>query len=80
MSDYETRPIPFDSIELRDGECIDDYIAKARGFSSTAEFREFRDASPERRKAMMRSERDNDDDADSDDDRRRALEFLKDCR
>ena len=32
MSDYETRPIPFDGIELRDGECIDDYIAKARRF------------------------------------------------
>jgi hypothetical protein len=52
------------------------YIAKARGFSSTAEFREFRDASPKRRKEMRR-ERDNDS-ADSDgDDRRRTLEFLR---
>ena len=79
MSDYETRPIPFDAIELRDGESIDDYIAKARGFSSTGSWIEYRDAEPAR-KAAMRRELDNDDDADSDDDRRRALEFLKDCR
>lgn len=76
MSDYETRPIPFDGIELRDGESIDDYIAKARGFGSTAEFREFRDASPERR-TEMRRERDNNADCDGDDDRRRTFEFLR---
>jgi hypothetical protein len=75
-TDYETRPIPFDAIELRAGESIDDYIAKARRFSSTAEFREYRDAGPARRKEMRR-ERDNDSSADSDEDRRRDYELLR---
>ena len=75
---YQVHPDSFSSIEIRDGESIDDYIAKARRFTSTAEFREYRDGSPERRKAMRRN-RDNPDRADSDDDsdRRRTLDLLK---
>jgi hypothetical protein len=79
MKDYQTHPDPSCyGIELRGGETVDDYIAKARGFNSTAEFREFRDASPERRKAIMRRDRDNSVDSDDEDsDRRRQLELLR---
>jgi hypothetical protein len=79
VPEYEVRPIPFDGIELRDGgEAVDFYIAKARRFGSVAEYREFRDANPARRKEM-RKQRDNDtaDSADSDEDRRRAYELLR---
>jgi hypothetical protein len=77
MVNYSVHPDSFSSIELRDGESIDDYIAKARRFNSTAEFREYRDGTPQRRKEMRRT-RTRDDSADSDDtDRRRILDFLK---
>ncbi len=79
MANYQVHPDSFSSIELRDGESIDDYIAIARGFSSTAEFREFRDGSPERR-AKMRQNRNRDNnsaDSDEDSDRRRQLELLR---
>jgi hypothetical protein len=78
MTDYTVHPDSFSSIELRADEDIDSYISKARGFSSVAEFREFRDANPQRRKEM-RKDRDRDNTrVDSDDcDRRRTLELLK---
>jgi hypothetical protein len=79
MTNYTVHPFSFSSIELRDGESIDDYIAKARGFNSTAEFREYRDGSPKRRAKMRRDrERENNSaDSDEDSDRRRTLEFLR---
>jgi hypothetical protein len=72
---YQVHPETY-GIELRDGMSVDDYIAQARGFSSTAEFREYRDAPPERR-AEMRRQRDNNSTDCSDEDRRRTLEFLR---
>jgi hypothetical protein len=81
MTNYQVHPDSFSSIELRDGESIDDYIAKARRFGSTAEFREFRDASPERRKAMQRRNQGNDSATSDDDiDRRRTLTWLLSIR
>lgn len=81
MTNYQVHPDSFSSIELRDGESIDDYIAKARRFSSTAEFREYRDGSPERRKEMRKDRNRDNNSADSDDDdRRRTLDFLKACK
>jgi hypothetical protein len=78
MNDYQTHPDPSCyGIELRGSETVDDYIAKARRFASTAEFREYRDASPERRKAMQHGDRDNNADSDDDSDRRRTLELLR---
>jgi hypothetical protein len=75
---YTVHPDSFSSIELRDGESIDTYIAKARGFRSTDEFREYRDGSPETREAMRRNRGRDTTSVDSDDcDRRRTLEFLK---
>jgi hypothetical protein len=76
MNSYQIHPDSYYGVEIRDGQSVDDYIAKARGFSSTAEFREYRDSSPERQ-AEMRNRRNRDNSADSDDDRRRALEFLR---
>ena len=70
---YQVHP-DYYGIEFRGGLSVDDYIAQARGFGSTAEFREYRDASPERR-AEMRRQRDNDDCGDED--RRRTLDFLR---
>jgi hypothetical protein len=76
--DYQTHPDPSCyGIETRDGQSLDDYIAKARRFNSTAEWREFRDANPVRREAMQHRNRDNATSTDSDDDRRRTLELLK---
>jgi hypothetical protein len=77
MNDYQIHPETY-GIEVRDGQSVDDYIAKARGFSSTAEFREYRSASPER-KTELRRQRDNNTSVDSDDDsdRRRQLELLR---
>ena len=77
MTNYTVHPAPFSSIELRDGESIDDCIAKARRFSGTAEFREYRDASPERREAMQHRNRDNKSADDGDCDRHRELELLR---
>jgi hypothetical protein len=67
---YVTHPDCYYGVELRDGMDVNDYIAQARGFSSTAQFIEYRDAPPERR-AEMRRQRDNNDNGD--DDRRRYL-------
>lgn len=75
MVNYQVHPDTY-GIEIRDGQSVEDYISVARRFRSTAEFREFRDAGPERRKEMRRS-RDNNSAEDGDDDRRRTLEFLK---
>jgi len=76
MNDYQVHPGTYD-IEIRDGQSVDDYIATARGFNSTAEFREYyRGASPERRKEMRRA-RDNTSADDGDDIRRRTLDLLK---
>ena len=75
MTDYQVHPDSHYGIELRDGQDLDSYIAKARGFRSTAEFIEYRDASP-KRQAKMRRERDNSS-TDSDGDRRRTLDFLR---
>lgn len=46
-------PEPSYGIELRDGLTEDDYIAQARGFGTTAEWLEFRDASPTRRNEIV---------------------------
>jgi hypothetical protein len=74
---YQVHPDSFYGIELRDGQSIDDYIATARQFRSTDEFREYRDGTPERR-AQMRRDRNRDNSPDDGDDiRRRTLEFLK---
>jgi len=73
---YEVQPAPCYGIELRQGESADDYIAKARGFGSTAEFREYRDASPARRE-QMRNARDRRNAKTNDDDRKRYVELLK---
>jgi hypothetical protein len=73
---YQVQPDPYYGIELRQGESADDYIAKARGFSSTAEFREYRDASPARREEM-RNARDRRNADTNDDGRKRYVELLK---
>jgi hypothetical protein len=75
MTNYQVHPDSLYGVELRDGLSVDDYIAKARGFHSTAQLIEYRDASPKRRKEMRR-ERDNNAD-DGDEDRRRTLDFLR---
>ena len=77
MNDYQVHPDTY-GIEIRDGQSIDDYIAVARGFASTAEWREFRDGSPERRKALRRTRDNTSADSDhKDSDRRRELELLR---
>jgi hypothetical protein len=78
MTNYQVHPDSSYGVEIRSGESIDDYIAKARGFDSTAEWREYRSSSPER-KAAMRRDRDqgNNSADDGDDIRRLTLEFLK---
>ena len=65
MTEYQHHPDYGYGIELRDGITADDYIAQARGFRSTAEFREYRDADPERQ-ADMRRNRDSRDKRDED--------------
>jgi hypothetical protein len=79
MKDYQTHPDPSCyGIETRDGQSVDDYIAKARGFATKDAFIEYRSASPERKAEMRRDRnRDNTSADDSDYDRRRTLEFLK---
>jgi hypothetical protein len=77
--DYQIHPDSHYGIELRAGESTDDYISRARGFSSTAEFREYRSASQEQRKAMRRSRDNHSADSDEDSDRRRTLELLRIC-
>jgi hypothetical protein len=74
--DYQIHPDSHYGIELRDGDDIDSYVARARGFSSTAEFREYRSASLER-KAELRRARERDNNSADSDDRRRAYEFLR---
>lgn len=68
MNDYQTHPDTYYGIELRDGMTVDDYIAKARHFRSTAAWIEYRDASPQDREQIQI--RDN-----NDDDRKRSLEL-----
>jgi hypothetical protein len=77
-TEYVHHPEPSCVIEFRDdGITSDDYIARARGFSSTAEFREYRCAS-ERRREEMRADRDSrDDGADDNRDLVRVVELLK---
>jgi hypothetical protein len=55
MADYQHHPDYSYGIEVRDGWTAEDYIAQARGFRSTAEFLEYRDASPERQKEIRRN-------------------------
>lgn len=55
MADYRHHPDVSYGIEIRDGWSESDYIAQARGFSSTAEFLEYRDASAERQEEMRRN-------------------------
>jgi hypothetical protein len=55
MADYQHHPDYSYGIELRDGWTEDDYIAQARRFRSTAEFREYRDADGERQADMRRN-------------------------
>jgi hypothetical protein len=76
MNDYTVHPDSY-GIEIRDGQSIDDYIAKARKFNSVEEWREFRDANPARREAMQHRNRDTTSANDGDCDRRRTLELLK---
>jgi hypothetical protein len=55
MAEYQHYPDPSYGIELRDnGWTTDDYIAQARGFRSTAEFREYRDADSDRKAEIIR--------------------------
>jgi protein involved in polysaccharide export with SLBB domain len=75
MVNYVVHPDCYYGIELRAGESVDDYIATARGFNTTAEFREYRDATPTR-KAEIREQRDKSADS-SDEDRKRQLELLR---
>jgi hypothetical protein len=79
MAEYQHHPEPTYGIEIRDGWTEDDYIAQARGFSSTAEFRQYRDAPQERREEMReaRESRDNNGADDSDEDLGRYAELLK---
>ncbi len=55
MADYQHHPDYGYGIEIRDGWQVDDYIAQARGFSSTAEFRDYRDADEERQSDIRRN-------------------------
>jgi hypothetical protein len=48
MANYRHHPERSYGIEIRDGWSEDDYIANARGFTTTADFLEYRDATPER--------------------------------
>ena len=57
MSNYQHQPDATYGIELRDNWSVEDYVAQSRGFRSTAEFLEYRDASPARQ-AEMRANRD----------------------
>ena len=76
MTNYQVHPEACHyGVELRAGESIDDYIAIARGFGSTAEFREYRAASSSRREEM-RAARDRHS-TEEDDDRSIYLEFIK---
>ena len=56
MRKHEFHPDPGYGVELRDGLTEDDYAANARGFRSTAEFRDYYDAD-ESHRAEMRSNR-----------------------
>lgn len=71
--DYQTHPETYYGIEIRAGESVDDYIAKARHFRSTAAWIEYRDASPEQREDIIRSRDKNEDD----EDRVRSFELLR---
>ena len=76
MADYQHHPEPTYGIELRySGWTSDDYIAQARGFRSTDEFLEYRDATPER-KAEIRSNRGNNTSATDDGDLMRYAAYL----
>jgi hypothetical protein len=48
MANYQHHPERSYGIEIRDGWSEDDYIANARGFTTTADFIEYRSATPER--------------------------------
>ena len=77
MTNYQVHPDVYYGVELRDGGSIDDYVAQVRGFKSTAQFIEYRDASSEHREEMGRQRDKNS--TDGDDDRRRVLEFMRIC-
>lgn len=86
MKDYTYHPYPGDyGLELRDGWAVDDYIAQARGFRSTAEFREFRDSTSERQAEIIRAEKSRKsrdeltDDLPSDEDMRLYADYLRIC-
>jgi hypothetical protein len=75
MTNYQVHPDVHYGVELRDGGSIDDYVAQARGFKSTAQFIEYRDASSEHREEMGRQRDKNS--TDGDDDRRRAARLRR---
>jgi hypothetical protein len=81
VNTYQHQPDSTYGIELRGNESVDDYIANARRFRSTAEFIEYRDASASR-KAEIRANRDNHSVADDahKDDLLRRLAVLKVCK
>ncbi len=62
---YTFHPDPVYGVEFRDGLTEDDYIAQARGFRSTRDWLEYRDAAPARQ-AEIRRERERRDSADCD--------------
>lgn len=74
---YQHHPDRTYGLELRDGWTAEDYIAQARGFSSTAEFLEYRSATPERQAEIRdRSNRGNKTSATDDGDLMRYTAFL----
>ena len=75
MTEFQVHPDSVYGIELRSDRSIDDYIATARGFSSTAEFREFRDGSPSRREEIRRARARHA--KTNEDDRKRVVELMK---
>jgi hypothetical protein len=76
MDEYEVHPDSVYGVEMRSDRSIDDYIATARGFTSTAEFREFRDGSPSRREEIRRA-RARHAKTNTTDDRIRVVELIK---
>ena len=81
MADYQHAPdTPYGyGIEIRDNWSVDDYIAQARGFRSTREFIEYRDADDERRADMRRNRDSRDNRDENNEDLRRYADFLKVC-
>ena len=79
MADYQHYPdTPYGyGIEIRDGWTTDDYIAQARGFRSTREFTEYRDADEERRTELRRNKGARDNRTESNEDLCRYAAFLR---